>query len=286
MLKKIKAQIKRLPFMVALKRHFWGYFFESTRINVIETFPQFLPYSAGGYSDRSALTIQAINNIFPSISNLILSLNIKDIPVVDINDISSELEAFDSPSKLKELFDVHGSDKGGFRNYYYLYAKVLNNPTCIKNICEIGLGTNNIDIVSNMGMKGRPGASLRAFRDYCPNAEIYGIDIDERILFSEDRIACFYADQTNPNSFFDLQSRIPMELDLFIDDGLHSPFANIVSLEFGLKAIKKGGWVIIEDIGAEALCVWKLIGALLPKRFSSCLYKTHDVLLFAVQRLE
>ena len=55
------------------------------------------------------------------------------------------------------------------------------------NIFEVGLGTNNVDVPSNMGKDGKPGASLRAWRDYFPNA-----DIDTRILFKEDKIQTFY----------------------------------------------------------------------------------------------
>ena len=34
-----------------------------------------------------------------------------------------------------------------------------------------------------MGIKGKPGASLRVWKDYFPNANIIGVDIDENILF-------------------------------------------------------------------------------------------------------
>ena len=61
----------------------------------------------------------------------------------------------------------------------------MKSQKSVNKIFEIGLGTNNIDIVSTMGKKGHPGASLRAFRDFCPNAEIYGADFDSRILFQE-----------------------------------------------------------------------------------------------------
>ena len=35
----------------------------------------------------------------------------------------------------------------------------------IENILEIGIGTNNEDTVSHMSVKGKPGASLRAFSE-------------------------------------------------------------------------------------------------------------------------
>jgi len=38
------------------------------------------------------------------------------------------------------------------------------------------------------------------WREYFPNANIYGADIDETILFQDERIATFPLDQTKPES--------------------------------------------------------------------------------------
>ena len=43
-----------------------------------------------------------------------------------------------------------------------------------------------------MNINGKPGASLRAWRDYFENALIYGADIDKNILFKENRINTFF----------------------------------------------------------------------------------------------
>lgn len=285
---KVKFFLKKFLYLVRIKQKIWFIFFESTKIDIIKTFPQFLPYSAGNYRERSNLTVQAINGVFPALKNLINSFNFKtkEFDLLQINSIYQEIQDKSSLIELKELFNKYGSDKGNFRNYFYLYGKILSDPNDIRNIFEIGLGTNNTDVVSNMGSQGKPGASLRAFRDYCPNALIFGADIDERVLFTENRIQTFYIDQTTPKTFDELLKKIPDQIDLFIDDGLHSPHANIISLEFGLKKIRKGGWVVIEDIGQEAIYIWKVVAALLPKNFSSHIYRTHDVLLFAVQRID
>ena len=45
-----------------------------------------------------------------------------------------------------------------------------------------------------MSSNGKPGASLRVWRDYFYNAEIYGADID-KTNFSEKRIKTFFVDQ-------------------------------------------------------------------------------------------
>ena len=155
--------------------------------------------------------------------------------------------------KLTELMNYHGSDKGGRtgeHNYSDFYSEIfLNNKNDIKNFLEIGLGTNNISLQSNMGKNGIPLASLRAWRDYFPNANIYGADIDRKILKNENRIKTFYVDQTDPDTIFDLFSQIKVkEFDVIIEDGLHEFSANICFFENSIKYLSKTGIYIIEDI--------------------------------------
>ena len=155
--------------------------------------------------------------------------------------------------KLTELMNYHGSDKGGRtgeHNYSDFYSEIfLNNKNDIKNFLEIGLGTNNISLQSNMGKNGIPLASLRAWKDYFPNANIYGADIDRKILKNENRIKTFYVDQTDPDTIFDLFSQIKVkEFDVIIEDGLHEFSANICFFENSIKYLSKTGIYIIEDI--------------------------------------
>ena len=68
--------------------------------------------------------------------------------------------------ELRALFQKYGSDKSTGHNYHLLYSWLLAPKRGEDlSMLEIGLGTNNIDVPSNMGLEGRPGASLRAFRD-------------------------------------------------------------------------------------------------------------------------
>lgn len=181
---------------------------------------------------------------------------------------------------MKELLDQYGSDKATRHNYHHLYGTLLEDRTAITGIFEVGLGTNNPTVVSNMGGIGRPGSSLRAFRDFAPNAHIYGADVDKAILFNEDRIVTHFVDQTDPATFEALKDMIPNGIDLVIDDGLHAPDANIATLTFGLSRIKAGGWVIIEDIPTKALALWDFIGAILPRQFEPTLFELDLATLF------
>jgi hypothetical protein len=47
--------------------------------------------------------------------------------------------------------------------------------------------------------------------------------------------------------------------DLIIDDGLHSPQANLNSLLFAMKFSKPGGLIWIEDIPLRSLEIWYLV---------------------------
>lgn len=54
------------------------------------------------------------------------------------------------------------------------------------------------------------------------------------------------------------------DLDLIVDDGLHTPNANLAALRFGMERVRVGGSVIIEDIAPAAVPIWQVVGALLP----------------------
>lgn len=281
----IASWLKKSPALVRMKRVLEGTAGKS-RLDVLSSFPLYLPNSAGKYKDRAPLTIQTINQTFPFLSQLIHTINGSLLPVEDIASFPKGQEEKASVDKLKVKFDAYGSDKANHHNYHHLYGAILKNPDSVSNIFEIGLGTNNTDVVSNMGAAGKPGASLRAFRDYCPNAKVHGADIDKRILFTEERIETFHIDQTDPATFAALLPKLSSSFDLVIDDGLHSPNANIESLRFGLQIVRQGGWVVVEDIVEEAICLWQVVAALLPaSRYSSHIFRAEGGIVFAVQRL-
>ena len=164
---------------------------------------------------------------------------------------------FQSQISLRSIMTIQGSDKGGcgrfschnYTNFYeLLFSKIRNRDL---NIFELGLGTNNTDVLSNMGPSGRPGASLRGWKEYFANSVVYGADIDERVLFSEDRIKTYHCDQTSPEVILEMWNNVDLkdvEFDLIIDDGLHEYDANITFFENSLHKLKLNGYFIIEDI--------------------------------------
>ena len=137
---------------------------------------------------------------------------------------------------LTDLMNLHGSDKGGKNNHHnysdYYSELFYNNKNNIKNFLEIGLGSNNTNIPSNMGSDGIPLASLRAWKDFFKNANIFGADIDKNILKNEDRIKTFYVDQTDPKSIKEMFEKIGIKkFDIILEDGLHEFNANLCFFE-------------------------------------------------------
>lgn len=285
----LKNYLKKFGLILKIKRKIFSLFDGTSRptiLNVARTFPLYVPNSGGNYNDRLKLTLEAINKIFPFISSLANYTQNKKVVVESIRQLIIDSKSKTSAEVLKKILDRYGSDKANNHDYHHLYGAILKNPLGVENIFEIGLGTNNIDVISNMGINARPGASLRAFREYCPKAFIYGADVDQRILFEEERIKTFFVDQTSPETFNSLLAQIPNNFDLVIDDGLHSPHANVASLEFGLKIIKVGGWVVIEDIGDAALDLWKVVSVLLPSNYEPHIFLAKGGMVFAVKRLQ
>jgi hypothetical protein len=169
---------------------------------------------------------------------------------------------------LGNLFESHRSDKSTTHNYHIKYSYIINQlggPNAKINLLEIGLGTNNQDLISSMGWNGNPGASLYAFRDYLPNANIYGCDIDRAILFESDRIKTCYVDQMEATTFDGVSEQFGKDIkyDLIIDDGLHSICANLNTLLFALDHVADNGWIVIEDVQKCHITNWNTIDFIL-----------------------
>ena len=91
-----------------------------------------------------------------------------------------------------------------------------------------------------------PGASLRAWRDYFQNANVYGGDIQTDTQFSEDRIKTFLfnsQDRTACNKTLG-----DLTFDIIIDDGDHDALSQIKTAYNLMHRVNKGGYYIIEDI--------------------------------------
>ena len=168
------------------------------------------------------------------------------------------------PTILCKIMENNKSDKGhtdikvAWHNYTQVYTHLFKNIKP-KRIFELGIGTNNINISSNMGVNGRPGASLYGWNEYFPDAKIYGADIDYECLFSTEKIKTFYCDQTNVSSIEKLwkQYELLEPFDIIIDDGAHTIESTMIFFENSIHKLQKGGYYIIEDVRNDYMDFWE-----------------------------
>ena len=171
------------------------------------------------------------------------------------------VEGWGGNHELRRLFSLYGSDKGHIpgdvqpyswqeHNYWAVYGLILQPyRMTAKLVVECGIGSNDDRVPSNMTRHGRPGASLRAWRDFFPYAEVIGIDVDEAALFTEDRIRTFAVDQTSQQSIFSFVETLGNRLiDIVIDDGLHTFVAGASLFDGLFPKVKTGGLYVIEDV--------------------------------------
>ena len=172
--------------------------------------------------------------------------------------------------EIAHLCDLYGSDKGEIKSkghpyawpshtyadyYSHLFSHCRNN---IKKVFECGLGTNNPELLSSMGIHGKPGASLRVWRDYFPNAIVYGADIDKDVLFEEERIKTFYMDQLNPQSIREYWAMVGEDnFDFMLDDGLHTFEAGSSLFQNSIGKLSQLGTYVIEDVLFDDLCKYQ-----------------------------
>jgi hypothetical protein len=163
------------------------------------------------------------------------------------------------PTTLCDIMNRNLSDKGnGHHNYTKIYDHLFNFFRHEKlQILEIGIGSVNPSVPSNMGggelgKVYRPGASIRGWLEYFPNAEIYCCDIDRDILnFEDNRVHAFFFDQTNElimKSVTEDGILKDKKFDIIIDDGLHIFPINCEVMKHLLPKLNPGGYYIIEDI--------------------------------------
>ena len=283
----LRSALKRAPGAVALKRAIWNgaaRAFHPTQISIIEGLTPFAPASRGDTKSRANLTLLSANQVFPLLQELLERTGCRSLPIICAEDFVSSDDGRTAAEELKHLFRQHGSDKTSVHNYHHVYGEIVAGRGECPRILEIGLGTRNRDVVSHMG-DGTPGGSLRAFRAFSPGAQIYGADLDRRILFEEDRIKTFFVDQTDLDSFEELERGIDNKLDLIIDDGLHAPNANLAVLVFSIGKLKVGGWCVIEDINENSVPIWQVVASILPENLEPHLIRGQSAFVFAVRQL-
>ena len=272
--KLVFRKVKKIKFEIQLVRI-------APIIRRMQKTPDF-PASDGSALQHLELTLRGNMETISLLNRL---FDVSSLEIVTVNGIAtgSSIE-----EKMLELLDENGSDKGSAHEYFPIYSRVFDSSAEPLHILEIGLGSKNKRIPSNMGKYGSPGASLRAFRDIRPGNKIYGADIDMDTLNLESDFEYIHLDQTDDASWQNLLAQVPHHsLDLLIDDGLHSPVANLRTLIYGPRLMKPGGVIVIEDIAEKAIPVWSLAAAITENLYNFELYqckKSYALVIAANQR--
>ena len=149
---------------------------------------------------------------------------------------------------LSELAFKYGTDKcpqikHPYTTFYYRLLKEKRES--IKKVLEIGIAT---------------GASLQMWRDFFPNAQIYGIDIVPEALYNDERIKSYLYNQTKESDLLDLIRNIGSDIDLIIDDGSHRKDHQIFACKTLMPVVKKDVIYIIEDVSSSNLVAQALSG--------------------------
>ena len=237
--------------------------------NLKYEFEEFIPNSLSNSKTIHNLIKININQFSKNLSNIhnfFENFEIINLDSLNINHSFNE--------RIKQTFEKYGSDKSK-HGYHLLYSNIFERLPSNPTILEIGMGTTNSLIPSNMGDKGIPGASLFALSDIYPNSEIFGADIDIDILMNFNNVKTFYLDQNDFNTYNNnlIEGK---EFDLIIDDGLHMQSANLNTLRFALERLTPGGILVIEDISSSALNTWNIVEGLLRYPYTLTIYQCFD----------
>lgn len=152
--------------------------------------------------------------------------------------------------RLGDIFTKYGSDKevNGYTPHYESLFKNIREKSI--DLLEIGIGTMIPGVQSSMVGFARPGyapgGSLRAWRDYFPNGQIMGCDVQPDTQFSEERIETALANSMEKDQL----DRVLKDrtFDIIIDDGLHWDECQCKTLENLWYRVRPGGFYIIEDV--------------------------------------
>ena len=142
---------------------------------------------------------------------------------------------------LRKILDECKSDKGSKHSYDKIYEQYFQPIRDLPlNFLEVGIFNGN---------------SIKAWLEYFPNATIYGIDFFDRVnpedieILKHPRVKWLQSDSTIPTlTSVVLESWPNVTFDVIIDDGLHTPEANMKTLQSLMPLLNKSGFYFIEDV--------------------------------------
>ena len=132
-----------------------------------------------------------------------------------------------------------GTDKWGLHYYTPHYERHLGHLRDEAfTLLEIGVG--------GYARTGQGGASLRMWRRFFPNAQVVGLDIEDKSFVDRPRITTVQGDQTDASVLEAIIDRFGVPL-VVIDDGSHRPADIIATFGILFPLLPDGAVYAIED---------------------------------------
>lgn len=141
---------------------------------------------------------------------------------------------------LLEIATKYKTDKveNGYINYYSKHFSPLRNKKL--NVLEIGV-KRETETTSG-------ACSLKTWKEYFSESNIYGIDIDSKNKeYEQDRIEIFIGNQADESFINEVVKKVG-QFDIIIDDGSHVNELTIASWKYLFPHLKSGGIYVIEDM--------------------------------------
>lgn len=172
---------------------------------------------------------------------------------------------------IQELCVEYGCDKTPeiAHSYAPVYDELFKNLENVKSVLEIGVGYPELmnQYVNPRGKAPiydyKTGVSLFIWREYFPQAMIYGVDVHpDASVIGEDRIKTFIGNSTDSKTVEKITEGIA-PFDIVIDDGSHRSSDQLKTAQLFLPHVKEGGMYFIEDVRdagllEQGLADWKL----------------------------
>lgn len=157
-------------------------------------------------------------------------------------------------TELCEIAFKYGTDKcpeikHSYTPVYHEMFKDIRND--VKKVFEMGIGspTTMKHVEEKTGAKYTIGASLLMWRDYFPNAQIYGADNDpDAMVEGEERIKTFLCDEHKEEDVKRVIKETGSDIDIFIDDANHLHGHQLFLSNTALPLLKKDVIYIVEDV--------------------------------------
>jgi len=201
--------------------------------------------------------------------------------------------------EISKRYNLDKNAASGFHDYIPAYDSLFRNiRMTAKTVVEIGIGVVEAGQMGGaVGQGYKTGNSLRCWRDYFPEATIYGLDIYP-VNLVEPRIRCLKVDQGSVTDLSYFLNVVRDNLDVVIDDGSHLSWHQLFGFLSLHPYLKIGGFYCIEDIQPDCassfldLSIFPLeIRNLLTKQYKIYVSDTRqrrnrkDDLLMAFQRV-